>query len=106
MKLFKRRIKSEPPLTQAQKADAEREQRVANREPIDYSYTVFWTKTARLWAAPKRSDVEQHLETLLKSPEFKANPFDRNYTVEDLDGAHSGASLIALQKVLAALNDE
>ncbi len=106
MKLFKRRIKSEPPLTQAQKADAEREQRVANREPIDYSYTVFWTKTARLWDAPKRSDVEQHLEQLLKSPEFKANPFDRNYTVEDLDGAHSGASLIALQKVLAALNDE
>ena len=62
MKLFKRSIKSEPPLTQAQQAEAEREQRVARREPIDYSYTVFWTKNARLWDAQKRSDVEQRLE--------------------------------------------
>jgi hypothetical protein len=43
---------------------------------------------------------------LLKSPEFQANPFDRKYTLDGLDGAHSGASLMALQKVLTALANE
>lgn len=102
MKLFK----SKPRLTQSQQADAEREQRVAQREPIDFSYTVFWTKHARLWDAATRSDVATRLNNLLKSPEFKANPFERKYTLDELDGAHSGASLIALQKVLAALMNE
>jgi hypothetical protein len=106
VKLFKRSIKSEPFLTQAQQAEAERERRVANREPIDYSYTVFWTKQARVWDAAIRSAVMLNLETLLKSPEFKANPFDRTYRLDQLAGAHSGASLRALQKVLAALNNE
>lgn len=106
MKLFKRKIKSTPPLTQSQQADAERERRVASREPIDYSYTVFWTKQARAWDAPTRSMLIQNLEALLKSPAFESNPFDRKYTLDGLDGAHSGASLIALQKVLAALRDE
>ncbi len=106
MKLFKRTSNTQSSLTQSQQADVEREQRVAGREPIDYSYTVFWTKTARLWAAPKRSDVEQRLNALLKSPEFQANPFDRKYTLDGLEGAHSGASLIALEKVLKALRDE
>ena len=106
MKLFKRLIKSEPPLTQSQQADAEREQRVAQREPIDYSYTVFWLKHARLWDATTRSDVAARLVVLLKSPEFKANPYDRKYTLDGVEGAHAGASLIALQKVLAALLNE
>ena len=104
MKLFKRTIKSEPPLTQSQQAEAERERRVAQREPIDYSYTVFWTKQARVWDASTRSSVATRLDALLKSPAFEANPFDRKYTLDGLDGAHSGASLIALQKVLAALD--
>ena len=102
MKLFK----SKPVLTQSQQADAEREQRVAQREPIDYSYTVFWLKHARLWDATTRSDVAARLSDMLKSPEFKANPYDRKYTLDGVEGAHSGASLIALQKVLAALSDE
>ncbi|MBI5564803.1 MAG: hypothetical protein HY870_07910 [Chloroflexi bacterium] len=106
MKLFKRTIKSDPPLTQSQQADAERERRVADREPIDYSYTVFWTKQARLWDAAARSDVAACLSNLLKSPEFQANPFDRKYTLDGVEGAHSGASLIALEKVLAALKNE
>jgi hypothetical protein len=106
MKLFRRSNDTESPLTQAQQADAEREQRVANREPIEYSYTVFWLKHARLWDASKRSGIEQRLEGLLKSPEFEVNPFDRNYALDGLDGAHSGASLTALHKVLVALNDE
>lgn len=102
MKLFK----SKPVLTQSQQADAEREQRVAQREPIDYSYTVFWLKHARLWDAAIRSDVAARLSELLKAPDFQANPYDRNYTLDGVEGAHSGASLIALQKVLAALDNE
>lgn len=102
MKLFK----SKPVLTQSQQADAEREQRVAQREPIDYSYTVFWLKHARLWDAAIRSDVAARLSDLLKTPEFKANPYDRKYTLDGVEGAHAGASLLALQKVLAALSDE
>ena len=102
MKLFK----SKPVLTQSQQAEAEREQRVAQREPIDYSYTVFWLKHARLWDATTRSDVAARLSDLLKTPEFKANPYDRKYTLDGVEGAHAGASLLALQKVLAALVNE
>ncbi|HZY41411.1 MAG TPA: hypothetical protein VFF59_05350, partial [Anaerolineae bacterium] len=86
MSFLKRLFKAQPPLTQSQQAEAEREQRVADREPIDYSYTVFWTKTARNWEAVRRSAVAQSLEVLLKSPEFQANPFERKYTLDDLDG--------------------
>lgn len=106
MKFFKRSSKIEPPLTQGQQADVEREQRVAGREPIDYSYTVFWTKTARTWEAAKRSDVERQVERVLKSPGFQANSFDRKYSVDGVEGTHAGASLMALSKVLKALSDE
>lgn len=104
MKLLKRLFKTEPLLTQAQKSDAEREQRVADREPIDYSYTVFWTKTARTWDAEKRSDVMRQVERRLKSPEFQANAFDRKYAVDGVEGTHAGASLLTLRKVLKALH--
>ncbi|MFN8597107.1 MAG: hypothetical protein U0559_13110 [Anaerolineae bacterium] len=106
MKLFKRSAKTEPSLTQAQQADTEREQRVASREPIGFSYTVFWTKTARAWDAAQRSAVARQVEQVLKSPEFQANSFNRKYSVDGVEGAHAGASLIALSKVLKALNNE
>lgn len=102
MKLFK----SKPGLTQTQQADVEREQRVAQREPVDYSYTVFWLKHARLWEAATRSAVAARLSDLLKRPDFQANPYDRKYEVEGVEGAHAGASLMALHKVLAALSKE
>jgi len=95
-----------PPLTEQQQIDAERERRVAARERVDFSYTVFWTKQARQWDADRRSAVAQRLDRLLKSPVFQANPYDRNYTLDGIDGAHSGASLKALHKVLAALKVE
>jgi hypothetical protein len=43
---------------------------------------------------------------LIGSPDFDANFYQRTYTLEDVDGAHSGASLLALQKVLKALRNE
>lgn len=100
---LKRLLTTQPKLSQSQAADREREQRVSSREPIDYSYTIFWTKTARLWPIDQRASVAKNLETLINSADFKANPFDRHYTLDGVDGAHSGASLIALKKVLEAL---
>ncbi|HEY4722395.1 MAG TPA: hypothetical protein VII92_11135 [Anaerolineae bacterium] len=100
--VLKRMFPPKTPLTQSQAAEAEREERVASREPIDYSYTVYWTKTARLWHVDQRATIAGNLAALLGSPDFQANPFNRKYTLQGLEGAHSGASLIALQKVLLA----
>jgi hypothetical protein len=104
--LIKRLFRPEAKLTQSEQAEAEREQRVAAREPVDYSYTVFWLKQARRWDIQRQSDLAQRLAVLLKSPAFEANLFDRTYALDGLDGAHSGASLKALEKVLEALRDE
>ena len=93
----------QPPLTTPQQVDAEREQRVASRDRVDYSYAVFWMKHARLWDIAKREAVAQQLTALIGSPDFDANYYQRTYTLNDVAGAHSGASLLALQKVLKAL---
>lgn len=103
---LKRLLGSQAQLTQNQLAETERERRVESREPIDYSYTVFWTKTARQWDADRRAAVAANLTRLIESSDFQANPFDRKYTLDDVVGSHSGASLAALKKVLAALRDE
>ncbi len=102
----KRLFKAEPKLSQTQAADREREERVSSREPIDYSYSVFWMKTARTWSAEKRSKVAKNLGALIDSADFQANPFDRHYTIDGMEGSHAGASLIALKKVLEALSNE
>lgn len=103
---MKRLFKQEQPPATAQQIDAEREQRVAARDRVSYSYGVFWMKTARLWDKPRREAVAQHLTALLNSPDFDANFYQRTYTLEAVDGAHAGASLLALWKVLRALRDE
>ena len=97
--------KKQSPLTTPQQIDAEREQRVASRDRVDYSYTVFWMKHARLWDAVKREAVMQQLAELIASADFDANFYQRTYTLTEVDGAHSGASVLALQKVLEALRD-
>ncbi len=98
-------FKKQPTATTPQQVDAEREQRVAGRDRIDYSYTVFWTKNARLWDTAKREAIARHLSKLIASDDFDANFYQRTYTLTDVDGAHSGASLLALQKVLEALRE-
>jgi rhamnogalacturonyl hydrolase YesR len=98
-------FKKTPSSTTPQQIDTEREQRVASRDRVDYSYAVFWTKNARLWDAAKREAVAQHLAKLIASTDFDANFYQRTYMVAEVDGAHSGASLLALQKVLEALSD-
>jgi rhamnogalacturonyl hydrolase YesR len=96
----------QPSLTTPQQIDAEREQRVAARDRVDYSYAVFWTKHARLWDATKREAVARQLAEVITSTDFDANFYQRAYTLAEVDGAHSGASLLALQKVLAALRNQ
>jgi hypothetical protein len=96
----------QPPLTTPQQVEAEREQRVAARDRVDYSYAVFWMKHARLWDVVKRDAVAQQLAELITSTDFDANFYQRTYTLNDVDGAHSGANLLALRKVLDALQTE
>jgi rhamnogalacturonyl hydrolase YesR len=92
--------------TTPQQIDAEREQRVAARDRVDYSYAVFWMKHARLWDAVKREAVRQQLAKLIAATDFDANFYQRTYPLAEVDGAHSGASFLALQKVLEAFRNE
>ena len=95
-----------PASTTSQQINVEREQRVAARDRIDYSYAVFWMKHARLWDAAKRETVARQLAELIASTNFDANFYQRTYTLAEVDGAHSGASFLALQKVLEAFRNE
>ncbi len=76
-------------------------------ERIDFSYTVFWTRQVRGWDAARRAAVRAALHPVLTGQEFVNNAFSRQYTVPGLDDqAHAGASLLALEKVLAAFDSE
>ena len=73
-------------------------------QKIDFAYTVFWTKMAWGWDTDKRKVIAERVAALIASPDFLNNAFERKFKVEGLDAsAHSGASLMALQKVLAAM---
>lgn len=103
---MKQFFKKQPTPTTPQQIDAEREQRVAARDRVDYSYTVFWIKQARLWDQSARASILQQLAAVINSPGFDANFYQRTYTLAEVDGAHSGASLLALHKVLEALKHD
>lgn len=81
--------------------------RVDNAPRVDFSYTIYWTKQVRQWDAPRRATIHTALLQTLAQPGFEPNAYARRYTVPGLDEqAHSGASLIALKKVLAAFDTE
>lgn len=70
---------------------------------VDWAHTIFWTKQVRQWPAVRRATVQTALRATLAQPDFSANAYQRRYTVAGLDdSAHAGASLLALEKVLAA----
>lgn len=72
---------------------------------IEFSYTVFWMRQARQWNADRRTSVRASLNAVLTREDFLNNAFARAYTVPGLDDqAHAGASLLALRKVLDALD--
>jgi len=86
--------------------------RIQDEEPpadpprIEYSYTIFWTRMARGWEEDRRTAVASDLSTVLARTDFEPNAYERRYTVPGLDDqAHSGQSLLALQKVLRALDE-
>ncbi len=73
-------------------------------QTIDFAYSIFWTKMARAWDDGRRRLMAERVAALVNTPGFTANALERNYRIEDLDTlAHSGASLLALQKVLETL---
>jgi hypothetical protein len=77
----------------------------SNAPRVEFSYTVYWTKHARRWDALRRAQVREALLRALAQPGFEANAYERRYHVPGLDEqSHSGASLIALKKVLAAFD--
>jgi hypothetical protein len=70
---------------------------------VDFAYTIFWTKMVRGWDGARRALMAERVAAVLAAPGFEANWMARQFTVEGLDDlAHAGASLLALQKVLAA----
>jgi len=71
---------------------------------VDYSYRVFWTKQARTWDAGKRRLIRERISALMSEAEFETNAFERHFQIEDVDGQHSGASVLALNQVLEALD--
>ena len=75
-------------------------------EGVDYSYRIFWTKQAREWGDARRARVAEAVRGVMARPGFERNHVERRYEVPALgDGlAHSGASLLALDEVLGALD--
>jgi hypothetical protein len=72
-----------------------------NPPRVEFSYTIYWTKQVRGWDAARRAAIAEALWPVLAQPGFEANAYARRYSVPGLDAqAHSGASLLALKKVL------
>jgi hypothetical protein len=71
---------------------------------VEYSYRVFWTKQARDWDAARRQEMAVAVAAVVAGAGFEPNDYERRYAVAGLDDqAHSGQSLLALQRVLRAL---
>lgn len=84
----------------------ERRQTADEPDP-EYSYVIYWTKVASGWEAAQRQSALQAAERLIGQAGFEANPYHRRYQAAEIDGSsHSGASLLALRKVLRALDDQ
>lgn len=72
-----------------------------------FAYRVGWLKEARTWDARRRSAVAEGLRLTLGDPAFSPNEFRRLHRVPALDESlHAGASLLALQQVLLALETD
>jgi hypothetical protein len=73
---------------------------------IDFSFRIYWTKISfeQHWDLDRIRTLRRNVEAVTQQPDFQKNLIDRRYVVEGLDDlAHSGASLLALLEVLAAL---
>ena len=76
-------------------------------ERVDYAYTIFWTKQVRTWDDGQRKAVRAAVAAVIHSPDFTASTFERKYQVGPLGSdEYSGASLLTLEKVLAAFAED
>jgi len=81
-------------------------QRERERSASEFSYSIYWTKVVRGWDAARRLEALEGAERILAGAGFVSNEFGRRYRVPEIDGsAHSGASLLALRKVLKAFEE-
>lgn len=72
-------------------------------QKVDFALTIFWTKITQTWDEAKCQLLLTRVSNFIASSEFDRNFFERKFQIEGLDDlAHSGASLLALQKVLQA----
>ncbi|MGD2251679.1 MAG: hypothetical protein PVF70_02060 [Anaerolineales bacterium] len=79
--------------------------RRSSTAPAEISILADWTSRARGWDAKRRREVRAAIMRKIKQPDFVDEAFERRFHVPELDAsAHSGASLLALLKVLDALD--
>jgi hypothetical protein len=73
----------------------------------EFSYAVHWAKLTREWNADRRDHVHKRVKKIISGPDFIANEFERRYSITETDETrYSGASLVALEKVLASFAKE
>lgn len=78
----------------------------AGQPSPEFSYRVYWMKTARAWPPERLDEARQQVQAVVEDPEFEPNPFERRYRVDVVDDQkHAGASLQALLEVIDALVD-
>lgn len=71
----------------------------------EYSYVIYWTKETRSWETERRQAALQATERLIGQADFEPNLYHRRYRANEIDqSTHSGASVLALRKVLRALD--
>jgi len=76
-------------------------------ESTDYAYAVYWTKTARAWRPDRRRSALQAVRAIRERPDFRATVHERLYHLDDVNSSvHAGASLIALERVLQAMESD
>lgn len=72
-----------------------------------YAYVVYWTKSARTWTSKQRAAALQAVRDIAARRDFLPTTYERRYRLPEVDSsAHAGASLIALRRVLEAMESE
>jgi hypothetical protein len=82
----------------------QRRREPSSEESTYYAYAVYWTKTVRAWQSDRRRSALQAVRAIQERPDFRATLHERLYHLDDVNSsAHAGASLIALERVLHAM---
>jgi hypothetical protein len=78
-----------------------------NVHDAEFSYAVHWAKLTRGWDADRRKRVHALVKDVIRQPDFVANEFERRYSIMEIGASkYSGASLVALEKVLSSFDNE